>query len=135
MKGRIKLVAWCDQEAVLAHPATGAFLTHCGWNSTLESLSEGVPMVCWPYFVEQTTNCYYVCQVWGVGLEIEGEVRREKVEKLVRETMEGDKAAEMRRRATEWKQSAKTAIEPGGSSYVNLEALLSDLAKTKEVCK
>nr|UYE91544.1 putative glycosyltransferase [Anoectochilus roxburghii] len=132
MKGRAKVVAWCDQEAVLAHPAIGVFLTHCGWNSTLESLWEGVPMVCWPYFAEQATNCHYICRVWGVGLEIEGEVRRELLEKLLREAMEGNKAAEMKRMAMEWKQSARMAIEPGGSSYVNLEKLMIDLTEAKK---
>ncbi|XP_020586722.1 7-deoxyloganetin glucosyltransferase-like [Phalaenopsis equestris] len=128
---RTKVVAWCDQEAVLAHPAIGVFLTHCGWNSTLESLCEGVPMVCWPFFAEQPTNCRYVCEEWGVGLEIKGEVKKDGVEKLVREAMEGEKGMEMKRRALEWKEKATRAMEPGGSSFANLEKLVRDLVHMK----
>lgn len=87
-------------------------------------------MVCWPFFAEQPTNCRYICEEWGFGLEIEGEVKRERVEKLVREAMEGEKGREMKRRALEWKEKARTATEPGGSSYANIEKLMKDLVQT-----
>lgn len=73
---RRMLASWCPQEKVLSHPAIGGFLTHSGWNSTLESLSCGVPMVCWPFFAEQQTNCKFCCEEWEVGMETGGDVRR-----------------------------------------------------------
>uniref|UniRef100_A0A0D9X1M5 Uncharacterized protein n=1 Tax=Leersia perrieri TaxID=77586 RepID=A0A0D9X1M5_9ORYZ len=64
------MVGWCDQIAVLGHRATRGFLSHCWWNSTIESLVAGVPMICWPFFSEQVTNCRYACEEWGVGVEM-----------------------------------------------------------------
>ncbi|KAG6409142.1 hypothetical protein SASPL_132175 [Salvia splendens] len=125
--GRGKMVGWCAQERVLAHPAVGGFLTHCGWNSTLEGLSEGVPMICWPFFAEQQTNCRYACTDWEVGLEIEGEVTREKVAELVKVLMEGEKGKEMRKKALEWKRKAHAAADVGGSSYRNLDFLINQI--------
>ncbi|KAJ4716869.1 Glycosyltransferase [Melia azedarach] len=123
------LVEWCEQEKVLRHPSVGAFLTHCGWNSTLESICEGVPLMCWPFFAEQQTNCLYSCTKWGIGIEIDGDVKREKVERLVRELMEGEKGKEMRSRSMEWKKKAEASTRPGGPSYNNFEELVKYLKR------
>ncbi|CAM8980197.1 unnamed protein product [Rhodiola kirilowii] len=117
------MVDWCRQEEVLAHPAVGGFLTHCGWNSTIESVATGVPMVCWPFFAEQQTNCRYICVEWGIGMEIDSDVRREVVERQVRHLMVGEKGNAMRRRAAEWKAAAEAAAQVGSGSYLNLEWL------------
>ncbi|KAJ1279690.1 hypothetical protein BS78_04G174000 [Paspalum vaginatum] len=114
-KGRCLLAIWCEQEAVLRHEAVGVFLTHSGWNSTTESLSAGVPMLCWPFFAEQQTNCRYACTEWGVGMEVGRDVRREALEATIREAMAGDKGREMKRRAEEWKEAAVRATKPGGN--------------------
>ncbi|XXG76445.1 hypothetical protein AAC387_Pa08g0793 [Persea americana] len=63
-------VSWYPQEDMLAYPSICLFLTHYGWNSTLESISYGVPMLCWPFFADQNTNCRYACNEWRVGIEI-----------------------------------------------------------------
>ncbi|CAA7395124.1 unnamed protein product [Spirodela intermedia] len=122
------LAIWCSQEKVLGHPAVGGFLTHSGWNSTLESICSGVPMICWPFFAEQQTNCRYSCAVWGIGMEIDGDVRREEVRSLIAELMEGEKGKEMRRRAREWKERAVDATKPGGTSSRNLDELVTKLS-------
>nr|CAE48290.1 glucosyltransferase 1 [Crocus sativus] len=124
---RAMLGTWCPQERVLAHPALGVYVTHSGWNSTLESVTGGVPMVCWPFFGDQTTNCRYACTEWGIGMEIDADVRREEVGEVMRELMGGEKGKEMKRRAVEWKESAFRATEPGGKSSLHIERLLKEV--------
>lgn len=125
IKGRSLLASWCPQEEVLSHKSIGGFLTHSGWNSTLESICGGIPMVCWPFFAEQQTNCRYSCNEWGIGMEIDSDVKRNEVESLVRELMEGEKGKLMKQRALEWKTKAVESVSaPHGSSYVNLQQLI-----------
>ncbi|CAL5377702.1 unnamed protein product [Camellia sinensis] len=121
-KDRGVLASWCPQEQVLNHPSIGGFLTHSGWNSTIESVSSGVPMICWPFFAEQQMNCRYSRREWGIGLEIDSDVKPE-VENLVRELMEGEKGKEMKKKAMEWKKAAEEVAGAGGSSSLNLDKL------------
>jgi UDP:flavonoid glycosyltransferase YjiC (YdhE family) len=126
-KDRGLLASWCPQEEILKHPSIGGFLTHSGWNSTLESMCGGVPIISWPFFSEQQINCLYSCTEWGIGMEIDNDVKRDAVEKLVRELMEGDKGKDMKRKVMEWKSKAEEAAKSGGSSYQNLEKLIADV--------
>ncbi|XP_042015695.1 7-deoxyloganetic acid glucosyl transferase-like isoform X1 [Salvia splendens] len=117
------MVKWAPQEEVLNHPAVGAFLTHSGWNSTLESIVAGVPMICWPYFGDQTINSRFVSEVWKIGLDIKDICDRLIIEKAVREVMEVRKD-EFLERADGMAKMAKKAVQRGGSSYTNLDALI-----------
>ncbi|THG01405.1 hypothetical protein TEA_002867 [Camellia sinensis var. sinensis] len=124
-KERGLLASWCPQEQVLAHPSIGGFLTHCGWNSTIESISSGVPMICWPYFGDQQTNCWYSCTQWGIGVEMDNDVKRDVVERLVRELMYGHKGKEMKKRVMEWRKIAEEAtMSSSASSFLNLEKMI-----------
>ncbi|KAK7246742.1 hypothetical protein RIF29_41612 [Crotalaria pallida] len=118
---------WCPQEKVLNHPSIGGFLTHCGWNSTTESVCAGVPMLCWPFFADQPTNCRYICNEWGIGMEIDSNVKREEVEKLVNELMEGEKGKKMRQKVIELKKKAEEDTRVGGSSYMNLDKVIKEV--------
>ncbi|CAI0549259.1 unnamed protein product [Linum tenue] len=122
-KEETECLRWLD-----AKQPNSVLYTHNGWNSTLESICSGVPMICWPFFAEQQTNCKFACDEWGVGMEIDSDVKRDEVEGLVRELMEGGKGEEMRRRAAEWKTMAVEATTaPSGSSVANLDKLVQAL--------
>ncbi|XP_022855173.1 7-deoxyloganetic acid glucosyltransferase-like [Olea europaea var. sylvestris] len=127
-KARGYMVGWAPQEEVLNHEAVGGFLTHSGWNSTLESIVVGVPMICWPYFGDQTTNSRFVSEVWKIGLDIKDTCDREIIEKAVRELME-ERKDEFLERSENMAKLARKAVSEGGSSYSNLNALI-DYIKT-----
>ncbi|EXB29475.1 UDP-glycosyltransferase 85A2 [Morus notabilis] len=79
-KDRGLLAKWC-------HPSVGVFLTHCGWNSTIEAVCAGAPVICWPFFADQQTNCRFACTTWGIGVEVNNDVKRDEVAALVKEMM------------------------------------------------
>nr|DAD21843.1 TPA_asm: hypothetical protein HUJ06_023306 [Nelumbo nucifera] len=131
-KERSLLASWCPQKQVLNHPSVGGFLTHNGWNSTVESICSGVPMICWPFFADQQTICRYACTEWGVGMEIDSNVKRDEVESLIRELMEGEKGKEMKYKAMEWKRRAEeAAYQGGGPSHTNLDKMINEVLLSK----
>ncbi|KAH0458770.1 hypothetical protein IEQ34_011584 [Dendrobium chrysotoxum] len=127
LEERVRLVAWAPQEEVLRHRAVGCFITHSGWNSTLESAAAGVPMVCWPWAWDQLVNSRLVGEVWKVGLDMKDVCKREMVESMVRAAMEGEKAEELRRRATEMAVEIGRSVGEGGAARLNFERLLRDI--------
>lgn len=125
------VVKWCQQLEVLAHEAVGCFLTHCGWNSSLEALSLGVPMLAMPQRTDQSTNSKYITDVWKTGLKApadeKGIVRREVVENCIKEIMGGEKGKEIKRNASKWRELAKNAVDEGGSSDKNIDEFVANL--------
>ncbi|KAM7502406.1 hypothetical protein LguiB_001310 [Lonicera macranthoides] len=130
------VVPWCPQVEVLAHEAIGCFVTHCGWNSTLEALSLGVPMVAMPQWTDQTTNSKYICDVWKVGVrprpDEKGMVRREAIQRCIREVMEGEIAKDISKNASKWRDVAREAADEGGCSDKNIDEFVANLESLRK---
>ncbi|XP_050374607.1 mogroside IE synthase-like [Argentina anserina] len=127
------VVTWCKQLQVLSHKAVGCFLTHCGWNSALEALSLGVPMVGMPHQADHPTVAKYVKDVWKVGVRVkvnEGSVMKEEISACIKKVMDKDEGKEFRNAALVWKELAREAMEMGGSSDKNIEEFLSKIKST-----
>ncbi|KAM7474125.1 hypothetical protein LguiB_021368 [Lonicera macranthoides] len=137
-KGRGLIIrGWAPQVLILYHRAVGGFFTHCGWNSILEGVCAGVPMVTRPVFADQFYNEKLVTEVLRIGVSVGVKesnrvscetIRREVVENSVKRLMVEEEGEEMRRRAKGLKVKAKQAIEEGGSSYNDLSALIEELS-------
>lgn len=124
---------WAPQLLILSHPSTGAFMTHCGWNSTLESITLGIPMITWPMVGDQHFNSKQVAEQFGAGLQFcehrEGIPEEERVKEVVRLVLTKDEGKEMRRRAEKLKEFATEAVGDRGSSKANLRAFVSEMQK------
>lgn len=118
------VVGWAPQRQVLGHSSIGGFWTHCGWNSTIEGICEGLPMICRPFFGDQFWNVKYISKVWKIGMELEGEIERENVERIVREVMVGEEGGEMRKRALELKDEVELCYKEGGTTYTYINQLV-----------
>lgn len=138
IKNRLKIkeqglvVPWCSQMEVLGHKSVGCFVMHCGWNSTVESLVAGVPMVGFAQFSDQNTNAKLVEEVWGVGVRVKenekGVIEGAEIKRCLEIVMgDGERGEEIRRNCEKWKGLAKEAVKEGGSSDYNLRHFIGGL--------
>ncbi|KAI9122072.1 hypothetical protein K1719_006761 [Acacia pycnantha] len=145
VKGRGFLIrGWAPQVLILSHTAIGAFITHCGWNSTLEGICSGVPLITFPLFGEQFYNEKVIVQVAQTGVRVGCEravhlgeeeefdaiqVKREKVEEEVEKVMGEDEeeGKRIRERAGQYAEKAKKAVEKGGSSFLDMSLLIEEV--------
>ncbi|KAK7400763.1 hypothetical protein VNO78_12069 [Psophocarpus tetragonolobus] len=128
---------WAPQMMILDHEAVGGFVTHCGWNSALEGICAGLPMVTWPMYAEQFYNAKFLTDIVKIGVRVGVQtwigmmggnpVKNDAIEKAVKRIMVGDEAEEMRNRAKELSHMARRALEEGGSSYSDFNSLIEDL--------
>ncbi|XP_047054136.1 UDP-glycosyltransferase 73C5-like [Lolium rigidum] len=147
--GRGMLIrGWAPQVLILNHAAVGGFVTHCGWNSTLEAIAAGLPLVTWPHFSDQFWNEKLAVEVLGIGVSIgvkepvvwqlvekEIVVGREVVEEAVRSIMDGGgEGEERRRKALALSEKARAAVQEGGSSLANLLDLVKRFEGNAGVC-
>ncbi|KAL9236820.1 hypothetical protein vseg_011450 [Gypsophila vaccaria] len=119
VKDRGMITSWCAQEEVLKHRSVKVYLSHSGWNSTLESISSGVPLICWPSYADQPVNCWLACEKLGIGLEMKSSVGRGEVEEVIRDAMDGKKGEEMKKNVIELKKLSEEAISLNGSSKLD----------------
>ncbi|XVE96979.1 hypothetical protein REPUB_Repub02eG0270800 [Reevesia pubescens] len=119
-KGKGLIVNWAPQEKGLAHPATGGFLTHGKWNSTLESIYAAAPVICWPVITNQQVNSRCVSEIWRIGFDMKDTCDRSIVEKMVRDLL-GDKREEIMKSMDKISKQAQDSVLENGSSYSNLE--------------
>jgi UDP:flavonoid glycosyltransferase YjiC (YdhE family) len=129
------LKMWAPQVEVLRHTATGAFMTHCGWNSVLEAASAGVPMLCWPQYAEQRLNKVFVVDEIKAGVVMEGYdeelVKADEVEKKVRLVLESEEGEKLRERLAMAKEKAAEAMADSGLSQTAFAEFLKDLKLTE----
>lgn len=127
------VVQWCSQMEVLAHKALGCFVTHCGWNSTLEALCLGVPMVAIPIWTDQGTNAKFVADVWRMGVKVDidknGAFKGEMVGHCIREVMDGEKGKEIKTTSRRWMEMAREAVKEGGSSDISINEFVASLTQ------
>ncbi|KAJ0042061.1 hypothetical protein Pint_19020 [Pistacia integerrima] len=112
-----KMVGWAPQQKVLSHPSIACFMSHCGWNSTMEGVSNGLPFLCWPYFADQFINERYIAGIWKVGLKFNkdesGIITRKEIKSKVDQVL-GDE--NFKAKALELQESALKSVKEGGLS-------------------
>ncbi|KAK7256336.1 hypothetical protein RIF29_29778 [Crotalaria pallida] len=132
------VVTWCPQMKVLAHEAVGCFVTHCGWNSTLEALCIGVPTIAMPYWSDQSTNAKCFADVWKTGIRAPVDekkiVRGEALKLCINEVMDSERGKEMKNNAMKWKILATKAVGEGGSSHKNIKEFVNSLFGLQVTC-
>nr|WFR85808.1 OGT15 [Ziziphus jujuba var. spinosa] len=136
-----KVIGWAPQVEILSHSATGGFVSHCGWNSTLESLWFGVPIATWPIFAEQQLNAFQMVKEFGCAVEIKLDYRREfnsdgddqavvsaqEIERGIRRVMDDD--SDIRKRTKEISEQSRRTLVDGGTSFSCLGHLINDILK------
>lgn len=130
-ENRGMVCGWAPQMEVLAHEAVGGFVSHCGWNSILESLWHGVPIATWPIYAEQQINAFYLVKELELAVELKLDYRVEnsstvvmadEIEVAVRNLM--DPGNPIRERVKEMSEVSRKAVMHGGSSFISMETFI-----------
>ncbi|CAA7026334.1 unnamed protein product [Microthlaspi erraticum] len=131
--GQGLVCGWAPQVEVLAHKAIGGFVSHCGWNSVLESLWFGVPIATWPMYAEQQLNAFTMVKELGLAVDLRldyvsayGEiVKADEIAGAIRSLMDGEDTP--RKRVKEMAEAARKALTDGGSSFVGVKRFVHEL--------
>ncbi|KAI3788239.1 hypothetical protein L2E82_00999 [Cichorium intybus] len=123
---------WAPQLEILAHPATGGFMSHCGWNSSMESITMGVPIVAWPMHSDQPGNATLITEVLKIGLSIRDWERRDEIvtsstiEESIQKLMASD---EIRKRAAKLGEDVRRSVEEGGVTRIEIDSFISHVTR------
>ncbi|KAK9671094.1 hypothetical protein RND81_12G006600 [Saponaria officinalis] len=126
---------WAPQLEILAHPSTGGFLSHCGWNSCMESISMGVPIAAWPMHYDQPKNSVLVTQVLGIGTLVRdwgdrtNVIASTTIENVVVKLMMSEEGREIRRRAAELGRRVQESVAKGGSSRLEVDNFIAHITR------
>lgn len=134
INGKGLIIPWCDQVAVLSHRAVGGFLTHCGWNSVMESIWCGVPMICYPLYTDQTMNRKSVVDDWKIGIDLCDDmttltVDRIKVSEKIKMLLNNESTTSrgLKQEVKKVNLILQNALEIDGSSEKNFDQFVQDL--------
>ena len=123
--------SWAPQMEILGHLATGGFMSHCGWNSSMESISMGVPLATWPTHSDQPRNAFFITEFLKIGLMVLDWAHRDKlvtsvvVEDVIRRLMDSSEGEKMRKRAADLGHTVRGSVEEGGVSRKEIESFIS----------
>ena len=128
-----KVIGWAPQVAVLSHSAVGGFVSHCGWNSLLESVWYGVPIATWPIYAEQQINAFQMVKDLGLAIEIKIDynedsdyvVSAHEIENGLRNLMNIN--SEVRQKKKEMQKISRRVMIDGGSSHFSLGHFIEDV--------
>ncbi|CAK8537698.1 unnamed protein product [Lathyrus sativus] len=132
LEGKGMICEWAPQVEILAHKAIGGFVSHCGWNSILESLWFGVPILTWPIYAEQQLNAFRMVKELELAVELRVDYRKgskdvmaEEIEKGLKDLMDRDNIVQ--KKVQEIKEKARNAVASGGSSFISVGKLIENI--------
>ncbi|PNY03170.1 UDP-glycosyltransferase 71D1-like protein [Trifolium pratense] len=136
LEGKGMICGWAPQVEILGHKAIGGFVSHCGWNSILESLWFGVPILTWPIYAEQQLNAFTMVKEFGLSVELKMDYRRgsdvivaDEIEKGLKSLMDNDNI--VHKKVKEIKELARNAVVDGGSSFISIGKVIDDIIGSK----
>ena len=126
---------WAPQLEILSHPSTGAFMSHCGWNSCMESITMGVPIAAWPMASDQPRNTVLIAQLLKVGIVVKKWshrnqiVKSSSVENALKMLMASKEGDAIRKRAADLGGAVRRSLDRGGVSCMELDSFISHITR------
>lgn len=133
IKGRGKIVEWAPQEEVLKHKSIGLYITHCGWNSTMEAIQNAKPLLCYPISGDQFVNCSYIVDVWGIGIKLD-RIEQNAVQDCIEKAMEGKEGSEMLKKVIELRRDVMEGCA-NEKARSNLKIFVDTLRMKAWICE